>query len=53
MSKNCVLGVLNFWLFKEIQLDIGFIEERRTTWGNKEVPQTFFYYSPYSRKYAI
>ena len=22
-------------------LEIGFIEEIRTTWGNKEVPQTF------------
>ena len=24
---------------KEILLEIGFVEEMRTTWGNKEVPQ--------------
>ena len=23
-------------------LEVGFIEEMRTTWGNKEVPQIFF-----------
>ena len=27
---------------KEMLLEIGFIEEMRTTWGNKKVPQTFF-----------
>ena len=31
-------------------LKIGFIEETKTTWGNKEVPQTLFYYYPYPRK---
>ena len=37
----------------QILLEIAFIEEMRTTWGNKEVPQTFFYNSPYSRKYEL
>ena len=32
-------------------LEIGFIEEMRTTWDNKELPQTFFHSSLYSRKY--
>ena len=35
---------------KEMMLEIGFIEERRTTWGNKEVPKIFFYNFLYSRK---
>ena len=39
--------------FKEILLKIGFIEELRTTRGNKELPQTFFHYSPYSQKYVL
>ena len=34
-------------------LEIGFIEQMRTTWGNKKVSQTFFHNSPYSRKYNI
>ena len=42
--------VLSLLLFKEIQLEIGFIEERRTTWGSQEVPQTLFYYSSYPQK---
>ena len=29
-------------VIKEILLKIGFIEEKRTTWGNIEIPQTFF-----------
>ena len=37
-------------LFKEILLEIGFIEEMRTTWEYKEVPQTFFHYWRYLRK---
>ena len=32
-------------LRSSIQFEIGFIEEMRTTCGNKEVPQTFFYNS--------
>ena len=32
-------------------LEIGFIEEKSITLGNKEVPQTFFRNSPYSRKH--
>ena len=31
-------------------IEIGFIEEMRTNWGNKEVPQIFFHDSFYSRK---
>ena len=34
-------------------LEIGFIEDMRTTLGNKEVPQTFFHNSFYSRKYNL
>ena len=37
-------------IFKEIPLEIGFIKEMRTTWGNIGVPQTFFSYSLYLRK---
>ena len=29
---------------KEIQLEIDFIEEMRTTWGNNEAPYTLFHY---------
>ena len=36
---------------KEILLEIGFIEEMRTTWGNNEVPQVFLPNSLYSREY--
>ena len=39
--------------FKEILLEIGFIEEMRTIWGNKEVPQTFFHNFLYLRKYDL
>ena len=38
-------------LLKGILLEIGFIEETRTTWGNKKMLQTLFHYSSYSRKY--
>ena len=31
----------------EVLLEIGFIKEMRTTWGNKKVPQTLFHYSAY------
>ena len=31
-------------------LEIGFIEEIRTTWGSKKVPKTLFYYFPYPPK---
>ena len=47
---------LKFWinlLFKEILLEIGFIEEMRTTSGNEEVPQTFFHNSLYLQKYDL
>ena len=37
-------------LLKEILFEIGFIDEVRTTSGNKEVPQTFFHHSPHLRK---
>ena len=43
---------LNF-IFEEILLEIGFIEEMRTTCGNEEVPQTFFLYTPCLRKYTL
>ena len=36
-----------------MQLEIGFIEEMRTTWSDKEVPQIFFPKSLYSRKYHL
>ena len=33
-----------YWdLIKETLLEIGYIEELRTTWGNKEMLQTFFH----------
>ena len=38
---------------KEVLLEIGFIEEIRTTCGNKEMPQTFFHNCSYSRKYVL
>ena len=37
----------------KILLEIGFIEEMRTTRGNKEVPQTFFHISHSSRKIIL
>ena len=41
-------------IFKELRLEIGFIEEMRiTTWGNEELCQTFFPNSSYSRKYKL
>ena len=40
-------------ILKEILLEIGFVEEMRSTWGNKEVPQTFSPNTPYSRKYVL
>ena len=43
------LSSINFG--QELLLEIGFIEETRTARGNKEVPQTFFHNSLYSRKY--
>ena len=48
--SNC-----NYRIFvEEILLEIGcFIEEIRTTWGDKEVPQTFFHNSLYLRKYDL
>ena len=36
---------------REILLEISFIEEMGTTWGNKEVPQTFSTIPFYLRKY--
>ena len=38
-------GVLRYC--QEILYEIGFIEEMRTTCGNKEVPQTFFHNSEF------
>ena len=38
---------------KEVLLDIGFIEEMRTTRSKKEVPQTFFHNSLYFREYDL
>ena len=38
----------DYWqVFKEILLKIGFIEETRTAWGNKEVTQIFLSNSLY------
>ena len=34
-------------------LEIGFIEEMRTIWGKKEVPQSFFRNFLYLRKYDL
>ena len=34
-------------------LEISFIEEIKTTWGNKEVSQTFFHNFSYSRKFNL
>ena len=39
--------------FEEILVEISFIEKMRTTWGTKEVPQTFFHNSFYSPKYDL
>ena len=30
--------------------EIGFIEEIKSTWGNEEMPQILFHYSPYLQK---
>ena len=38
-------------LFKELLLEIGYIEQMRTTRGNKEVPQTLFDYTFCPQKY--
>ena len=47
--SNC-----NYLVFVEdIPLEIGFIEEVRTIWGNKEVPQTFSHTILYLRKYRV
>ena len=41
-ASLCSLSNCNYSIFvKEILLEIGFIQEMRTTWGNKEAPQTF------------
>ena len=48
------LSKCNYRIFVwEILLKIGFIEEMRTIWGNKEVPQTFFQNFLYLRKYDL
>ena len=47
--SNC-----NYRIFvKEILLEMGFIEEMRTIWGDKEVPETFFHNFLYLRKYDL
>ena len=47
--SNC-----NYRIFvKEMLHEIGFIEEMRTIWGNKEVPQTFFPQFPLFAKYDL
>ena len=47
--SNC-----NYRIFvEEILLEIGFVEEMRTIWGNKKVPQTFFHNFLYLRKYDL
>ena len=38
---------------KEILLEIGFIEEMRSTKGNQEVPLIFFHNSPYSQRFGL
>ena len=52
-SKDILLQTRRKWLLKAILLEISFIEEMRTTWGNKDVPQTFFHYFLYSQKYNL
>ena len=48
------LSYCNYRIFvKEILLEIDFIKEMRTIWGNKEVPQTFFHNFLYLRKYDV
>ena len=43
----CYLSNCNYRIFvKKMLLEFGFIEEMRTTWGNKEMPQTFFHNYP-------
>ena len=47
--SNC-----NYRIFvKEVLHDFGFIEEMRTIWGNKEVPQIFFHNILYLRNYNL
>ena len=41
-EKNIVTGLQYASAVKDILLEIGFIEEMRTTRGNKELPQSFF-----------
>ena len=47
--SQCVLQI-RFSVDGEILLEIGFIEEMRTTWVNKETPQPFFQNPSCSRK---
>ena len=43
-----------WWQFiKNMLIEIVFVVKMRTTWGNKEVPQTFFHNYPYSQKYHL
>ena len=48
-----IAGVLRYC--QEIQFEIGYIEEMKTTCGNKEVPQTFSTTpnSSYLRRYVL
>ena len=43
-------NVSNAFLLQKILLEVSFIEDIRTTWGNKELPLMFHPDSPYSRK---
>ena len=45
--------IISILFHKQIMLESGFIEEMRTTLGNKEAIQTFFHNSPYSQKYDL
>ena len=48
-----IFSILSCRCIKEKLLETGFIEKMRTIWGNKEVSQTFFNNSLYSRKYDL
>ena len=53
-SFNHMFEVIKALKVKEILLEIGIIEEMKTTYGpDKEVPHIFFHNSPFSRKYNL
>ena len=47
LTRQFIFNAGVFRYCQEIQFEIGFIEEMRTTCGNKVVPETFFHDSEF------